>query len=180
MHALCRRHLGPQGVTGMPPTRTSLHTTIVLIRCPLRPGEGVLYGQDFLSASRGPSGYLFYAVHRGTLPLASYGRLRCSLRLARYHTIGLQLLYHIHSHAITVTSARSGRARKYFLYTRAHTHTFAPPAPSWGNPPPAGGTFQFMTVMMSIVDQLYDDVPTLKSTSACLNSLRVVSPGNQR
>ena len=32
--------------------------------------------------------------------------------------------------AITVTSARSGRARKYFLYTRAHTHTFAPPAPA--------------------------------------------------
>ena len=31
-----------------------------------------------------------------------------------------------------------------------------------------------------IVDQLYDDVPTLKSTSACLNSLRVVSPGNRR
>ena len=28
-------------------------------------------GQDFLSASRGPSGYFFYAVHRGTLPLAS-------------------------------------------------------------------------------------------------------------
>ena len=31
-----------------------------------------------------------------------------------------------------------------------------------------------------IVDQLYDNVPTLKSTSVCLNSLRVVSPGVQR
>ena len=31
-----------------------------------------------------------------------------------------------------------------------------------------------------IVDQLYDDVPTLKSIPACLNSLRVVSPGVQR
>ena len=31
-----------------------------------------------------------------------------------------------------------------------------------------------------IVDQLYDDVPTLKSTSVCLNSLRVVSPGDRR
>jgi hypothetical protein len=31
--------------------------------------------------------------------------------------------------AITVTSARSRHARKYFLYTCAHTHTFAPPAP---------------------------------------------------
>ena len=32
----------------------------------------------------------------------------------------------------------------------------------------------------AIVDQLYDDVPTLKSISVCLNSLRVVSPGNRR
>ena len=31
-----------------------------------------------------------------------------------------------------------------------------------------------------IVDQLYDDVPTLRSISVCLNSLRVVSPGNRR
>ena len=36
------------------------------------------------------------------------------------------------------------------------------------------------TVNRPIVDQLYDDVPTLGSTSACLNSLRVVSPGVQR
>ena len=31
-----------------------------------------------------------------------------------------------------------------------------------------------------IVDQLYDIVPTLKSISGCLNSLRVVSPGDRR
>ena len=34
--------------------------------------------------------------------------------------------------------------------------------------------------MGPIVDQLYDNVPTLKSVSGCLNSLRVVSPGVQR
>jgi hypothetical protein len=34
--------------------------------------------------------------------------------------------------------------------------------------------------LLPIVDQLYDDVPTLKSIAVCLNSLRVVSPGDRR
>jgi hypothetical protein len=37
-------------------------------------------------------GSFFNADHRGTLPLARYGKLRFSSRLARYHTIGLQLI----------------------------------------------------------------------------------------
>jgi hypothetical protein len=37
------------------------------------------------------SGFVFNAVHRGTLPLASPGTLYGSLRLARITTIGLQL-----------------------------------------------------------------------------------------
>ena len=38
------------------------------------------------------SGFVFNAVHRGTLPLASPGILDGSLRLARHHTIGSQLV----------------------------------------------------------------------------------------
>jgi hypothetical protein len=34
-------------------------------------------------------------------------------------------------------------------------------------------------IMRPIVDQLYDDVPTLKSTLVCLNSLRVVGAGSR-
>ena len=33
---------------------------------------------------------------------------------------------------------------------------------------------------IAIVDQLYDNVPTLKSISVCLNSLRVVSPQRRK
>jgi hypothetical protein len=45
--------------------------------------------------------------------------------------------------------------------------------PTWGHQ-------QIRLGPRPIVDQLYDNVPTLKSTVVCHNSLRVVSPGVQR
>ena len=50
---------------------------------------------------------------------------------------------------------------------RWHLLSSTPPPPPNLKPPP-------------IVDQLYCDVPTLKSHRVCLDSLRVVSPGERR
>ena len=50
-------------------------------------------------------------------------------------------------------------------------------------PPSSSTLFQTIQTWLLFsrpVDQLYDNVPTLKSIAVCLNSLRVVSPGVQR
>ena len=68
-------------------------------------------------------------MHTARAPLSLFLVLRASTQPARfYFCVYTQVI--VSALAITVTSARSGRARKYFLYTRAHTHTFAPPAPA--------------------------------------------------
>ena len=68
-------------------------------------------------------------MHTARAPLSLFLVLRASTQPARfYFCLYTQVIDS--ALAITVTSARSRRARKYFLYTCAHTHTFAPPAPA--------------------------------------------------